>query len=348
MQTIYIYGASGHGLVCADIAKNMGYKEVIFVDDDEKKAQKFKPTLPKHDIFVAIGDNATRQKVCEKVQNAGFKCVSLIHKSALISPSASISSENVAIMANVIINAKAKVEAGVILNSSAVVEHECIVGAFSHISIGAKCAGNVRVGERCFLGANACVLPNLSLCDEVVLGAGAVAVKSIKKKGVFVGVPAKKIAKEMKSAENAKNTSAKSKGAKKSENLGAGARNLNDDLANTRVKNSTREFLSAGAEKLKSKFAGAKKSAEDSPNSNNAQSNEPKTPNSNATLEKMHFTSADKFEKSAGISQSKPKIKIKDKFAPIVARFLRLGVSVKKFGSRKAKTNDKSAQKDER
>lgn len=188
---IYIYGASGHGLVCADIAKNVGYKKIIFVDDDEKKGKKFTPNLAKNDMFIAIGDNATRKKVFERVRNLGFKCVSLIHKSAVIASSANIDEENVAIMANVVVNAKAKVETGVILNSSAVIEHECVVGAFSHISVGAKCAGNVKVGKQCFLGVNSCVLPNLTLCDEVILGAGAVATKSINQKGVFAGVPAK-------------------------------------------------------------------------------------------------------------------------------------------------------------
>ena len=201
-KKIYIYGASGHGLVCADIARNMGYGEVIFLDDDEKKAQIFTPNLPKHDIFIAVGDNFTRQKLYKKVQNAGFKCVSLIHKSAIIAPSADISSANVAIMPNVVVNARAKLGAGVILNSSCVIEHECIVGEFSHISVGAKCAGNVSVGARCFLGVNSCVLPNLSLCDEVVLGAGAVMTKSIKQKGVFVGIPAKKFDKKGKNSAN--------------------------------------------------------------------------------------------------------------------------------------------------
>ena len=62
-KKIYIYGASGHGLVCADIARNMGYGEVIFLDDDEKKAQIFTPNLTKQDIFIAVGDNFTRQKL---------------------------------------------------------------------------------------------------------------------------------------------------------------------------------------------------------------------------------------------------------------------------------------------
>lgn len=260
---IYIYGASGHGLVCADIAKNVGYKDIIFVDDDESKGVNFTPKLAKNDMFVAIGENSTRKKVVERVQNAGFKCVSLIHKSAVIAPSAKISDENVAIMAGVIVNAKAKIKAGVILNSSAVIEHECVVGAFSHISVGAKCAGNVKVGKECFLGVNSCVLPNLTLCDEVLVGAGGVVVKNINKKGVFAGVPAK--------------------------------------------------FIKEKDEKMA----------------------EQKNKNSSKTLEKKEFTSAAEFEKSAGISGQKKHTQIKDKFAGVVARFVKLGAGLKKLGARK-------------
>ena len=32
-KSIYIYGASGHGLVVADIARNNGYDNIIFIDD---------------------------------------------------------------------------------------------------------------------------------------------------------------------------------------------------------------------------------------------------------------------------------------------------------------------------
>lgn len=42
-----------------------------------------------------------------------------------------------------------------------------------------------------FLGTNSCVLPNLSLADDSILGGGATLVKNQDEKGVFVGVPAK-------------------------------------------------------------------------------------------------------------------------------------------------------------
>ncbi len=66
-----------------------------------------------------------------KISENGFKIVNLIHKSALISPSASVEENaGILIMPYVVINAKAKIEKGVILNTSSVIEHECVIGNF--------------------------------------------------------------------------------------------------------------------------------------------------------------------------------------------------------------------------
>jgi UDP-N-acetylbacillosamine N-acetyltransferase len=37
MKSIYIYGASGHGLVVSDIAMACGYDNIIFIDDGENE-----------------------------------------------------------------------------------------------------------------------------------------------------------------------------------------------------------------------------------------------------------------------------------------------------------------------
>ncbi|QBL11684.1 UDP-N-acetylbacillosamine N-acetyltransferase [Campylobacter helveticus] len=188
-KKIYIYGSSGHGLVCADVAFDMGYEEVIFLDD--YKGLKFSEELEKFDIFIAIGSNTLREKISQKVEKCGFKIVNLIHSSAIISPSAKIAKSGVLIMPRVVVNAEAHIGRGVILNSACVIEHECVVGEFSHISVGAQCAGNVKVGRLCFMGINSAILPNLSLYEESVLGGGALLAKDAKEKGVYVGVPAR-------------------------------------------------------------------------------------------------------------------------------------------------------------
>ena len=39
MKRLAIIGASGHGKVVADIAKKNGYKEIVFLDDDESRTE---------------------------------------------------------------------------------------------------------------------------------------------------------------------------------------------------------------------------------------------------------------------------------------------------------------------
>ncbi|MCX2683210.1 acetyltransferase [Campylobacter sp. MIT 21-1685] len=191
-EKIYIYGAGGHGFVCADVAYALGYKECIFLDDI--KGPVFQQNLPKYDIFIGIGSNKIRKQIYEKVLQYDFKTVNLIHPSAIISPSAVIEIDSgILIMPYVVVNAKAHIQKGVILNTSSVIEHECVVGEFTHVSVGAKCGGNVTIGKLCFLGINCAVLPNLSVADESILGGGALLSKNIQEKGVFVGIPAKKL-----------------------------------------------------------------------------------------------------------------------------------------------------------
>ena len=48
------------------------------------------------------------------------------------------------------------------------------------------------IGNNVSIGSNATILP-VSICSEVVIGAGAVVTKDIKKKGTYVGNPAKRL-----------------------------------------------------------------------------------------------------------------------------------------------------------
>jgi acetyltransferase-like isoleucine patch superfamily enzyme len=47
-----------------------------------------------------------------------------------------------------------------------------------------------RIGNRVSLGSNATILP-VSICDDVVIGAGSVVTKNISQPGVYAGNPAK-------------------------------------------------------------------------------------------------------------------------------------------------------------
>ena len=50
--------------------------------------------------------------------------------------------------------------------------------------------GATRIGNRVSIGSNATLLP-VSVCDDVVIGAGAVVTRDISSPGVYAGVPAR-------------------------------------------------------------------------------------------------------------------------------------------------------------
>lgn len=190
---IYIYGASGHGLVVADIAMACGYHEIVFLDDNGEL--KFNDSLDKADIIIAVGENKIRAKLQKKVLEAKFHLVNLIHPSAVISPSTTFG-VGIVVMPNAIINAKAVIDDGVIINSSAVVEHECKIGKFVHISPNVALAGGVKVGEFSHIGIGSSFLQCVKIGNNCKIGAGAVVISDIKNNCVAVGVPAKVIKKE--------------------------------------------------------------------------------------------------------------------------------------------------------
>jgi acetyltransferase-like isoleucine patch superfamily enzyme len=51
---------------------------------------------------------------------------------------------------------------------------------------------STNVGNNVSIGSNATILP-ISICDNVVIGAGAVVTKNIEQSGIYVGNPAKKM-----------------------------------------------------------------------------------------------------------------------------------------------------------
>ena len=202
MKDLIIVGAGGHGRVIADIAQKRGeYDNIAFLDDGQVKESLGLPVIGqtcdmekyirKADIFVAIGNNIVREQLIEKLLGLGASIPTLIHPNAVVASSVEVG-RGTCIMAGAVVNPCAKIGKGVILNTNGVIDHDCIVEDYAHVSVGAQLAGMVHVGRKTFLGIGSAVKNNVSICANCMIGAGAVVVKDIEESGTYIGVPAKK------------------------------------------------------------------------------------------------------------------------------------------------------------
>ena len=200
-KKVVIIGAGGHAKVIADIIEKSGDIVVGFLDDSKEKNTetfgykvlgKIRDTdFKKQDIYyiIAIGNNYTRKEIYEKYK---MKLYTAIHPTAVLSKNIEIG-EGTVIMANVCINADARIGKNCIINTGAVIEHDNIIEDYVHISPNATLCGAVEVGELTHIGAGTVVKNNTEIVDNCIIGAGTVVVKDIIVKGTYVGAPSRKI-----------------------------------------------------------------------------------------------------------------------------------------------------------
>ena len=198
-----LIGYGGHGYVACGIAAATGINFSAYCDSEEKANNPFRleylgseTSMAAHDrsnegFFIAIGNNDIRKKVFDKLAAQHLLPKNLVHPSAVVCRTAEISPYGVMIGAQAVVNPLARVGQGVILNTSCVVEHECVVDDFVHIGPGAVLCGNVQVGKCTFVGAGAVVRQGIIIGDNAMIGAGAVVIRDVPANTRVMGLPAK-------------------------------------------------------------------------------------------------------------------------------------------------------------
>ena len=139
-------------------------------------------------FILGIGDNKLRYKAAQLILSKFQNIENVIDSNAIISKTAKI---GVGVFAakGVLINAFSKVDDFAILNTGCVIEHECVIGAATHIAPGAVLAGNVKIGKRTFVGANSVIKQGVEVGDDVIIGAGSVILENISSNSKIVGNP---------------------------------------------------------------------------------------------------------------------------------------------------------------
>lgn len=200
MKKLALIGAGGHGMVVREAALISGWDEVIFFDDDAKiiaskhligGVDTFIAQMKSYDgVLVSIGNNQTRLAIYSKLQNAGATFATVIHPFSYISESAYIGLGTV-VMAGVVVNSKAKIGNGSILNTSCSIDHDCVIEDFVHICPGAHLAGNVYIGNKSWIGIGSSVIENVKIEESVFVAGGSLVACNLAAGNFVKGVPAK-------------------------------------------------------------------------------------------------------------------------------------------------------------
>jgi sugar O-acyltransferase (sialic acid O-acetyltransferase NeuD family) len=181
---ILIFGGGGHAKTLIDMIRTLNTYSIAGIVDDGIPAGGMilgVPVLGSRDVLSqifsqgvrlavnavgGINDINARVKVFDLLEKHLFGLPSLIHPQAVVEPSAQIG-EGVQVFANAYIGSDAVLQDKCMVNTGAVVSHDCEIGKFTHIAPGALLAGHVHVGEKTLVGMGAST--NIS----VVIGSNA-------------------------------------------------------------------------------------------------------------------------------------------------------------------------------
>jgi sugar O-acyltransferase (sialic acid O-acetyltransferase NeuD family) len=120
----------------------------------------------------SILDINVRVRIFERLEQAGFRFPSLVHPRATIEASARVD-EGVQVFAGAYVGSETILNSRCMINTNAVVSHECEVGAYTHIAPGALLAGLVKVGSRTLIGMGVTTAIGIKIGSGVRVGNGA-------------------------------------------------------------------------------------------------------------------------------------------------------------------------------
>lgn len=205
-KKVVLIGYSGHAFVICDIFASQQIAISGYCEAQEKHLNPYHLTflgaeqeaaalaiIQANNYFTAIGNNALRYKITKQLQEITVQSpINAIHTTASISPTAQLG-KGLMIGNGAVLNARCQIADGVICNTRCVIEHECLIGAYSHIAPGAILCGNVSIGEQTFVGAGSVIKQGIKIGNQVTIGAGTVVIRDIPDGTKVVGNPQRRI-----------------------------------------------------------------------------------------------------------------------------------------------------------
>jgi sugar O-acyltransferase (sialic acid O-acetyltransferase NeuD family) len=194
---ILIYGAGGHAKSVMEIVKQNNIHAIAgIVDDNKELIGKYVLGIPvlgtrdhlqvlhsKGVMLAANGvggilDIGIRVQIFETLESAGFSFPVLIHPRATIEPSAVVRA-GAQVFANAYVGSEALLHEMCMVNTNAVVSHDCEIGSYTHVAPGALLAGHVSIGEKTLIGMGVTTTIGVKIGSGVRIGNGAIVLADV-------------------------------------------------------------------------------------------------------------------------------------------------------------------------
>lgn len=156
---------------------------------DDKAILKYDPNeLSLVNGVGSISSPVLRKNLYEHFRNKGYCFESVVHPSSIVSSDVRLD-EGVQIMAGAVVQPGSCMGTNSIVNTGALIDHDCEIGAHVHIAPGAVLSGNVRIANEVHVGTGAVIIQGLVIGAKSVIGAGSVVINDVPAGVTIVGIP---------------------------------------------------------------------------------------------------------------------------------------------------------------
>lgn len=205
MKDIILIGYGGHARSMSDSVVRQGQYRIVgftaperpqellgheWLGTDECLAHYFSSGVRNACICIGyLGRGDLRDSLYSMVKRIGFQLPEIIDPSAVIAGDVPIG-EGTFIGKNAVVNSGSRIGKMCIVNTCALVEHDSMVGDFTHLAVRATLCGGVKVSDHCLIGAASTLVQCVQIGSHSIIGAGAAVIKDIPQDCVVAGVPA--------------------------------------------------------------------------------------------------------------------------------------------------------------
>jgi sugar O-acyltransferase (sialic acid O-acetyltransferase NeuD family) len=194
-QPVIILGGGGHASMLAEICIEQGrqilavvspepilprkiFQGIRHLTNDDEVSEFSASNVELVNGVGGLPGSDLRKQLATQFSELGYRFATLVAPSATVSQTVALG-EGVQVLPRATVNVGASIGMHTILNSGALVEHDCIIDSFVHIAPGATICGGTTIREMAQIGPNSVVAQGLNIGEYSIIGAGVSVVRSV-------------------------------------------------------------------------------------------------------------------------------------------------------------------------